>query len=552
MANQPVFILPEGTERYSKKDALRMNITAAKVLAGIVRTTLGPKGMDKMLVNSLGDVTVTNDGATIMREMEINQPAARMLVETAKKQEEIVGDGTTSVVVIAGELLSKAEELLDDGIATSVVVKGFRNATAKAIEILNDIAIDADDKETLKKVAVTAMSGKGSDYAKDHLAELVVDAALRIEEDGKSDIDNINIQRVSGDSVEDSFLAEGIVIDKAPVSKNMPSEVKDAKIAVMKYPIELKDMNTDTKLDITSPDQFEAFLANEEQMIRDLVNKIIDSGANVLFCQKGIDDLAEHYLKKAGVMAYKRVKKSDIERISKATGAKLVTDIEDLSEDKLGSAGHVYLNKLFDHELTFIEECENPKASSIVLRGSTRYVTEQIARALDDALGVVAATIEEGTVLIGGGACEIDLVKALREYGESVSGREQLAILKYAEALEIIPSTLIENAGLDTINLIADLKAAHEDSPFVGINVFTGEVVDMKDAGVIEPLRVKIQALQSAGEASEMILRIDDMIAARNALNSTGPDESGNDASGMPPMPPAGGMGGMGGMPPMM
>ncbi|MEE0939496.1 thermosome subunit alpha [Methanobrevibacter sp.] len=552
MANQPVFILPEGTERYSKKDALRMNITAAKVLAGIVRTTLGPKGMDKMLVNSLGDVTVTNDGATIMREMEINQPAARMLVETAKKQEEIVGDGTTSVVVIAGELLSKAEELLDDGIATSVVVKGFRNATAKAIEILNDIAIDADDKETLKKVAVTAMSGKGSDYAKDHLADLVVDAALRIEEDGKSDIDNINIQRVSGDSVEDSFLAEGIVIDKAPLSKNMPSEVKDAKIAIMKYPIELKDMNTDTKLDITSPDQFEAFLANEEQMIRDLVSKIIDSGVNVLFCQKGIDDMAEHYLKKAGIMAYKRVKKSDIERISKATGAKLVTDIEDLSEDKLGSAGRVYLNKLFDHELTFIEECENPKASSIVLRGSTRYVTEQIARALDDALGVVAATIEEGTVLIGGGACEIDLVKALREYGESVSGREQLAILKYAEALEIIPSTLIENAGLDTINLIADLKAAHEDSPFIGINVFTGEIVDMKDAGVIEPLRVKIQALQSAGEASEMILRIDDMIAARNALNSTGPDESGNDASGMPPMPPAGGMGGMGGMPPMM
>ncbi len=549
MANQPIFILPEGTERYSKRDALRMNITAAKVLSGIVRTTLGPKGMDKMLVNSLGDVTVTNDGATIMREMEINQPAARMLVETAKKQEDIVGDGTTSVVVIAGEVLSKAEELLDDGIATSIVVKGIRNATSKAIEILNDIAIDADDRETLKKVAVTAMSGKGSDYAKDHLADLVVDAALRIEEDGKSDIDNINIQRVSGDSVEDSFLADGIVIDNTPLSKNMPKEIKDAKIAIMKYPIELKDTNTDTKIDITSPDQFEAFLQQEEQMIKDLVNKVVDSGVNVLFCQKGIDDMAEHYLKKAGIMAYKRVKKSDIERIEKATGAKLVTDIEDLSADKLGTAGHVYLNKLFDHELTFIEECENPKASSIVLRGSTRYVTEQIARALDDALGVVAATIDEGKVLIGGGACEIDLVKALREYGETVSGREQLAILKYAEALEVIPRTLIENAGLDTINLIADLKAAHEDSPFIGINVFTGEVVDMKDAGVIEPLRVKIQALQSAGEASEMILRIDDMIAARNALNSTGPDESGNDASGMPPMPPAPGMGGM---PPMM
>ena len=551
MANQPIFILPEGTERYSKRDALRMNITAAKVLAGIVRTTLGPKGMDKMLVNGMGDITITNDGATIMREMDIAQPAARMLVETAKKQEEIVGDGTTSVVVIAGELLAKAEELLEDGIATSVVVKGFRNATAKAVEILNDIAIDADDKETLQKVAVTAMSGKGSDYAKEHLAGLVVDAALRIEEDGQSDIDNINIQRVSGDSVEDSFLAEGIVVDKTPLSKNMPEVVEDAKIAIMKYPIELKDINTSTKIDITSPDQFAAFLDNEEEMIKDLVNQIVESGANVLFCQKGIDDLAEHYLKKAGIMAFKRVKKSDMERIEKATGAKLVTDIEDLSEEKLGHAGKVYLEKLFDHKLTFIEECENPKASSIVLRGSTRYVTEQIARALDDALGVVAATIEEGKVLIGGGACEIDLVKELRDYGESVSGREQLAILKYAEALEVIPRTLIENAGLDTINLIADLKAAHEDSNAIGINVFTGEVVDMKDAGVIEPLRVKVQALQSAGEAAEMILRIDDMIAARNALNSTGADESGNDASGMPPMPP-GGMGGMGGMPPMM
>lgn len=547
MANQPVFILPEGTERYSKRDALRMNITAAKVLAGIVRTTLGPKGMDKMLVNSLGDVTVTNDGATIMSEMDIAQPAARMLVETAKKQEEIVGDGTTSVVVIAGELLAKAEELLDDGIATSVVVKGFRNATDKAVELLEGIAVDADDKETLKKVAITAMSGKGSDYAKEHLADLVVEAALRIKEDGKSDIENINIQRVSGDSVEDSFLAEGIVIDKAPVSKAMPKDIEDAKIAIMKYPIELKEINTDTKIDITSPEQFESFLNNEEEMIKDLVDQVVASGANVLFCQKGIDDMAEHYLKKAGIMTYKRVKKSDIERIAKATGAKLVTDIEDLTADKLGSAGHVYLDKIFDHELTFIEECENPKASSIVLRGSTRYVTEQIARALDDALGVVAATIEEGKVLIGGGACEIDLIKQLREYGETISGREQLAILKYAEALEVIPRTLIENAGLDTINLIADLKAAHEDSNLIGINVFDGKVVDMKEAGVIEPLRVKIQALQSAGAASEMILRIDDMIAARNALNSTGPDESGNDDSGMPPMP---GMGG--GMPPMM
>lgn len=549
MANQPIFILPEGTERYSKRDALRMNITAAKILENIVRTTLGPKGMDKMLTDSMGDVTVTNDGATILREMDIAQPAARMLVETAKKQEEVVGDGTTSVVVIAGELLSKAQELLEDGIATSVIIRGFRDATAKAIEVLNNIAIDAKDEETLKRVAKTAMSGKGSDYAKDHLADLIVEAALRVAEDNKIDKDNINIQRISGDSVGDSFLAEGIVMDKAPLSKNMPTDVKDAKIALIKYPIELKEINTDNKIDITSPDQFAAFLANEEEMVKDLVDKVIESGANVLFCQKGIDDMAEHYLNKAGIMAYKRVKKSDMERIQKATDAKLVTDIEDLDADSLGFAGHVYTNKIFDHNLTFIEECENPKATSIVLRGSTRYVTEQLNRALDDALGVVAATIEEGKVLVGGGACEIELIKQLRDYGDSVKGREQLPILAYANALEVIPRTLIENAGLDTINLIADLKAAHQDSAYMGINVFEGKVVDMNEEGVLEPLRVKIQALQSSGEAAEMILRIDDMIAAKNALNSTGPDESGNDNSGMPPMP---GAGGMGGMPPMM
>lgn len=549
MANQPIFILPEGTERFSKRDALRMNITAAKILENIVRTTLGPKGMDKMLVNSMGDVTVTNDGATILREMDIAQPAARMLVEIAKKQEDIVGDGTTSVVVIAGELLSKAQKLLEDGIAPSVVMRGFRNACSKAIEILNDIAIDAKDKDTLKKVAITAMSGKGSDYAKEHLADLVVDAALRIEDEGKVDIDSINIQRISGDAVEDSFLAEGIIMDKAPLSKSMPTKMDDAKVALIKYPIELKEINTDSKIDITSPEQFEAFLANEEEMVKDLVNTIVESGANVVFCQKGIDDMAEHYLNRAGIMAYKRVKKSDMERIQKATGAKLLTDINDLNPDVLGYAGKIYVEKIFDHKLTFIEDCDNPKATSIILRGSTRFVTEQISRALDDALGVVAATIEDGKVLVGGGACEIELIKQLRDYGDSVSGREQLAILAYAEALEVIPRTLIENAGLDSINLIADLKAAHEESKAMGINVFSGKVVDMQEEGVLEPLKVKVQALQSSGESAEMILRIDDMIAAANALNSTGPDESGNDNSGMPPMP---GAGGMGGMPPMM
>lgn len=549
MVNQPIFILPESTERYSGKDALGMNITAAKILENIVRTTLGPKGMDKMLVDSTGEVTVTNDGATILRDMDIAQPAARMLVEIAKKQEDIVGDGTTSVVVIAGELLQKAQNLLEDGIAPALLLRGFRSAAAKAIEILNNIAIDGRDKTTLKKVAMTAMTGKGSDFAKEHLADLVVDAALRIEEDGKVDKESINIQRISGDSVEDSFLAEGIIMDKTPVSKAMARDIKDAKIALIKYPIQLKEINTDSKIDITSPEQFEAFLSNEEEMVKDLVDCVIKSGANVVFCQKGIDEMAEHYLNRAGIVAYKRVKKSDMERLNKATGAKIVTDIEDLTPEVLGSAGHIYVKKIFDHELTFIEDCENPKATSIVLRGSTRYVTEQIKRALDDALGVVAATIKDEKVLVGGGATEIELIKQLRDYGDSVMGREQLAILAFAEALEIIPRTLVENAGLDTINLIADLKAAHEKSPNMGINVFTGKVVDMEKAGVLEPLKVKLQALQSSTEAAEMILRIDDMIAAKNGLNSTGPDESGNDNSGMPPMPPAPGMGGM---PPMM
>lgn len=545
--NRPIFILPEDVERFSGRDALRMNITAAKILENIIRTTLGPKGMDKMLNDSLGDVTVTNDGATILREMDIAQPAARMLVEIAKKQEDIVGDGTTSVVVIAGELLTKAQELLEEGISSSVIVRGYQDACNKALEILEEISFDSNDEDTLKSISITALSGKGSDYSKDILANLVVDAVLKVQENNEVDKDSINIQRISGDSIDDSFIAEGIIIDKEPLSKNMPTDVKDAKIALLKYPIEIKDLNTSSKINITSPDQLEAFLNNEQEMILDLVNQIIDSGANVLFCQKGIDDLAEHYLTKAGIMSYKRVKKSDIKRITKATGAKLVTDISDLSEDKLGKAGHIYTKKLFDHNLTFVDECDNPKATSIIVRGSTRYITEELKRALDDAVGVVSTTLEEGKILAGGGACEIELVRRLREYGESVKGREQLAILAFASALEVIPRTLSENAGLDSINMIADLKAAHEKSVYMGLNVFEGKIIDMKEAGVLEPLKVKTQALQAANEATQMVLHIDDMIAVKNGLKSTGPDESGNDNSGMPPM------GGMpNGMPPMM
>ena len=551
MTNQPIFILRPDTERFQGKAALGRNILAAKTLAGIVRTTLGPKGMDKMLNDSLGDITLTNDGATILREMDITQPAARMLVEISKKQEDAVGDGTTSVVVLAGELLIKAEELINDGYSTSLIIKGFRDALNKALEILNDISIEANDEDTLKKIAMTAITGKGSEFEKEYLADLIVEAAMRVEEEGKVNKENINIQRISGDSVKESFIIDGLIVDKAPLSKHTSRDLRDVKIATLKYPIEVHKTNTESKIKITDPLQMKAFRDNELEMVRDLANKVIDSGANILFCQKGIDETAENILTKAGIVCYKRVRNTDIQRICKATGSKFVTNIDELNNENLGYAGHVYVNKIFDHEVTFIEECENPKATSIILRGSTRHVTEEGKRALDDALGVVASTIEEGKVLVGGGACEIELIKRLKQFAETISGKEQIAILAVADAFEVIPRTLAENAGLDIIDMVTNLKAAHEDSTDMGLNVLEGKIVNMKEAGVLEPLKVKYNAVQSASEACEMILRIDDMIAASGAFESTGPDESGNDNSGM--MPPGAMGGGMpGGMPPMM
>ncbi|MCL2687564.1 MAG: TCP-1/cpn60 chaperonin family protein [Methanobrevibacter sp.] len=546
--NQPIFILPEDTQRFLGRDAQRMNIMAGKILAETVRTTLGPKGMDKMLVDSMGDVVITNDGVTILREMDIAHPAAKMLVEIAKNQEDVVGDGTTTAVIIAGELLKKAEELLDDGIHATTIVRGYRQAVAKVHEILNDISIDAKDEDTLIKVAMTAMTGKGSEKAKEPLARLIVDAVLKVEEEGKVDKKNINIQRVSGASVDESEIVDGVLVDKGKADHNMPKEIKNAKIALLKYPIEVKDLETDAKINLTNPAQMQAFLDNEEQMVREMIDKIIDSGANVLFCQKGIDDMALHYLSRAGILAVKRTKKSDMLRLEKATGAKTITNIDDLSADDLGEAGIVYEKKVFDQMMIFAEELKDPKAVSIILRGSTRHVTSEIERALEDALGVVSATLEDGKVVIGGGAPEIEMARRLKEYAETISGREQLSVNAFAEALEIVPNTLAENAGLDSIDMLVDLRAAHEKSVYMGLDVFKGKVTDMKKEGVVEPQRVKKQAIQFASEATEMILRIDDLIAARGALEAVDPDDSFDD-SGMPPM---GGMGGMGGMPPMM
>jgi thermosome len=544
--NQPIYILPEDTQRFLGRDAQRMNIMAGKILAETIRTTLGPKGMDKMMVDGMGDVVITNDGVTILREMDIAHPAAKMLVEIAKNQEDVVGDGTTTAVIIAGELLKKAEKLLDDGIHATTIIRGYRQAIAKVHEILDKIAISAKDEDTLMKVAMTAMTGKGSEKAKEPLAKLIVDAVLKVQDDGKVNKKNINIQRVSGASMDESELVNGVLVDKGKADPNMPKEVKNAKIALLKYPLEVKDLETDAKINLTDPAQMRAFLENEEQMIKDMIDKIIDSGANVLFCQKGIDDMAMHYLSKAGILAVKRTKKSDMGRLERATGARTVTNIEDLSADDLGEAGIVHEKKIFDQMMIFIEEAKDPKAVSIILRGSTRHVTGEIERALEDALGVVSATLEDGKVVIGGGAPEIEMAKELKEYAESISGREQLSIAAFAEALEIVPITLAENAGLDSIDCLVDLRAAHEKSPYMGLDVFKGEVIDMKEEGVVEPQRVKKQAIQSAEEATEMILRIDDLIAARGALEAVDKDDNLDD-SGMPPM---GGMGG--GMPPMM
>lgn len=534
---QPIFILPEGTNRSVGRDAQRNNILAGKVLAETVRTTLGPKGMDKMLVDGLGDIVVTNDGVTILKEMDIEHPAAKMLVEVAKTQEDEVGDGTTTAVIIAGELLKKSESLLDQDIHPTIIAMGYRQAAEKAQEILDDIAIDSVDEETLIKVAMTAMTGKGTEAAREPLAKLIVDAVQKVAEDGAVDTDNIKIEKKDGAVVEDSTLVEGVIVDKERVHPGMPSEVKDAKIALVNSPLEVKETEVDAEIRITDPAQMQAFIEQEEKMVKDMVDKVAESGANVLFAQKGIDDLAQHYLSKAGILAVRRVKKSDIEKLARATGANVVTNLEDLTADDLGEAGIVEERKVSGEEMIFVEECSVAKSVTLFVRGSTKHIVDEIVRAIEDAIGVVAATVEDDKVVAGGGAPEIAMAKKLKDYADSISGREQLAVNAFAEALEIVPETLAENAGLDSIDSLVDLRAAHENSAVMGLDVFTGKVADMKEAGVIEPKRVKKQAIQSASEAAEMILRIDDVIAS-----------SGKGDADMGGMDPAA----MGGMPPMM
>lgn len=545
LGGQPILILKEGGQRTRGRDAQSMNIAAAKAVAGAVRTTLGPKGMDKMLVDTIGDVVITNDGVTILKEMDIEHPAAKMMVEVAKTQDDEVGDGTTSAVVIAGELLKKAEELLEQDVHPTVITLGYRQAAEKAQEFLQTIVKDVkpSDKDILAKIAGTAMTGKNAEASKDKLCDLIVRAiTLVADKDGTVDTENVKVEKRVGGAIEDSEIIEGMLIDKERVHPAMPKKVENAKILLLNAAVEYKKTEVDAEISITAPDQLQLFLDEEEKMIKGIVDKIVKSGANVLFCQKGIDDIAQHYLAKAGVFAVRRVKKSDMEKLARATGGAIISSIDAISKSELGSAGLIEERKVGSGDaMVFVEKCKNPKAVSIIIKGGTEHVVDELGRALEDALRVVGCVVEDKKVVAGGGAPEVELALRLKEYAATQGGRIQLAIDAFASALEVIPRTLAENAGLDPIDKLVDLRAAHEKGKKTfGLDVFKGEPVDMWKAGVVEPLRVKTQAIASAAEAAVMILRIDDVIAS---AKSAGP--SPEEAAAM------GGMGGMGGMPPM-
>ncbi|MFH1510168.1 MAG: thermosome subunit beta [Candidatus Woesearchaeota archaeon] len=516
---QPIFILPEGYQRTTGKSAQRTNIQAAKLVAETVRTTLGPKGMDKMIVDSLGDVTVTNDGVTILEEMNIEHPSAKMIVEVAKTQENEVGDGTTTAVVLAGELLKNAEQLLDQEVHPTVLAKGYRMAAEKAQEILEKLSepITIKDHDLLRKIAITAMTGKGAEASKEHLADLAVKAIVQVAETENGvyiNKEDIKLEKKVGSRVEESELVQGVVIDKERVHPAMPRNVKNAKIALVDSAVEIKNTEIDAKIQITDPNQLQAFLDQEEKMLKNMVEKISASGATAVFCQKGIDDIAQHFLAKKGIYAARRVKKSDMEALARATGARIVTNLDDLGKEDLGYAGMVEEQKIGDEEMTYIKDCKNAKSVTILIRGATDHVIDEVKRAMEDSIGDIIAALKVGKIVAGAGAIEIELAKALNRYANSLSGREQLAVQAFANAVEIIPRTLAENAGLDPIDVLTELKAAHDKGQkWAGIDVFTGKVVDAWKRGVIEPLKIKTQAVSSAAEVAQMILRIDDVIS---------------------------------------
>lgn len=542
IGGMPVIILRD-TRRETGKDAISNNIIAARAVANAVRSTLGPKGMDKLLVDSLGDVTITNDGVTILKEMDVQHPAAKMIIEASKTQDNEVGDGTTTVAILAGELLKKAEDLLSLNVHPTVIVDGYRMAAEKALKMLDGMAIKVSDKDRdlLELIAKTAITGKASESQDSKMSKYAVDLVLSAIDtyNGKKkfDMDRVNVEKKVGESTEDSELMEGMVVDKEIVHQNMPRRIENAKIALLSAPIEAKDTETKTEYQITSSAQFQMFMEHEKAAVKAVADKVIASGANVVFCQKGIDDMAQHYLANAGILALRRVIKSDLDKLSRATGANVITGLDELKPSDLGTASVVEERRVGTGVMTFVTGTKNT-SFTLLLRGGTQQVLNDLERSLDDALHAVADVVEDGLVIAGGGAPEVELSLRLREYASTLKGREQLAVLKFAEALEIIPKTLAENAGFNPIDKLVELKNRHETEKYAGLNAYTGQVVDMRNLGVVEPIRVKIQAIQSATDAAGLILRIDDVLASTKK-----PPERAPGAGGMPP-----GMGGMPGM----
>jgi thermosome len=522
LSGQPIVILKEGSTRNRGRDAQRSNITAAIIVSEVVKTTLGPRGMDKMLVDSLGDVTVTNDGATVLDEVDVQNPAAKMMVEVAKTQDDEVGDGTTTAVVLAGGLLKRAQDMLDDGVHPTTVVAGYKKAADKAIQILDSLSepIKVDDKAALKKVAITAMHSKGLGGAREHFADIAIEAVQLVKEKrGESwyaDIDNVQLVKKEGKSLLDTELVRGIIVDKEVVHPGMPKQVKKAKIALLDSALEIEKTEISAEIRINDPTQMKAFLDEETHMMKEMVDKIKASGANVVLCQKGIDDTTQHYLAKAGMLAVRRIKKSDMEKLGRATGGKVVTNLDDLKASDLGNADLVEERKIGDDKMVFIEGCKDPRAVSVLIRAGLERLVDEAERALKDALSVVIDVVQRPKIVTGAGATEAELSKKLNDYAGKVGGREQLAIEAFADTLEMIPKTLAENAGLDPIDIMVALRSAHDKKGGMsqGVDVFKGGVKDMKKQGVVDPVRVKEQAIRSAAEAASMILRIDDVIAA--------------------------------------
>jgi thermosome len=537
----PILVLKEGTKRERGKGAQFNNIAAAKAVADAVRSTLGPRGMDKMLVDSLGDVVITNDGVTILKEIDIEHPAAKMLVEVAKTQDAEAGDGTTTAVILAGELLKKAEDLIEQNIHPTVIASGYRQASEKAREVLERICtkVTIKDASILRDVAITAMQSKSASGQKEHLADIAVKAVTTVAEELASgryfvDEDNIQIVKKQGGSIADTELVEGIIVDKERVHPGMPGQIDNARIALVDAALEVKKTEIDAKIEITDPSQLQAFLSEEENMLKGMVDRVKKSGATVLFCQKGIDDLAQHYLSKEGIYAVRRVKKSDMEKLAKATGGKIATKLDELTKDDLGNAKVVFEKKIGDDEMTFVTGCKNPKAVSILIRGGTEHVVDEVERSLEDAVSVAAITIEDGKIIYGGGAAATEIAFGLREFASTIGGREQIAIEAFADAVEVIPRTLAENAGLDPIDTLIELRKEHKKGgKTAGVDVFTGKITDMKKNKVIEPIRVGTQAISSATDAAVMILRIDDVIAAKSGGGKPGgPGGAGGEEGG--------------------